>query len=393
MARCPVCGARAAYDDTDCPACGAELGDSLSVIELEKAAPTPDAPRPPAPHRSRGRMWLVVALVIALLVVAAIVQAGRGSSSHAPRRTAGASRPVFEDATGTRLAVGGPDGVHLADLDTGRISTISPAIPGPFDSVVALTGGFVITNGRAAVGCAGKEPHACDVELGNAVKVLAASEHDWVWAVRATVDERLEVNQIDLHGQDLGQPVALPDRASVAGAVDNGLVLVSGTTLSVWDPSGVEHVVATDARFVAASGPLVAWLGRRCSADGCPLHLTDVRANRDRVINGFAESPDAVSGGRFAPGLHTLAIVLDLQTGAQRMLALVDVDSGFVRLVGPLPLVASPDGRTLAWAPSGQVVFAALVGERHRLAAIRRDGLVELSRAPLPAFVALTAVG
>jgi len=391
MARCPVCGARASYDETECPGCGAELGDSLAVIELDESPPAPGPPRAPEPRSPRRRVGVVAIVIAAVLAVAAVVQAGGGSSRRPVRRAGGAARPVFEDATGVRLALGSSDGVHLVDLDTGRMRTISPAIPGPFDSIVALTGGLVIANGTVAVGCVGTDPHACDVELGNAVNVYAGPEPDLVWAVRATLDERLEVADLGLTGRTGPPIIVLRDRTTVAAAVDSGFVLVSGTTLSLWARGVGERLVGTDARFVAARGSLVAWLGRRCSADGCPLHLTDLRANRDRVINGFAESPDAVSGGQFAPDLHTLAIVLDLHTGAQRMLALVDVDSGFVRLVGPLPLVASPDARTLAWAPSGQVVFAALVGER--LAAIRHDGLVELSRVPLPAFVALAAVG
>jgi len=150
-------------------------------------------------------------------------------------------------------------------------------------------------------------------------------------------------------------------------ATANGVIVQSGEStswhpqvLAVWNPArGQVKVLGRGLTVLGAYTPpgarysLLAWLPAACRfPDNCLLKITNTTTLATRTIRsplpgGFA------AGGAFSPGGTQLAVFLNAARGPGR-LALVDVDTGTVRIARTPGLVFGMDIGWALWLPDGR---------------------------------------
>jgi hypothetical protein len=328
-----------------------------------------------------------------------------------------ATRPaVLEEATGTRLYLGGEDGLVRVDVDRRRVRRV--ALPGEAttadNGLVGRDGVVVAVRGGVAYAAADRLGRAA-VPLGPASYAVASATPGRVWLVEETGDPERWFGVREV-GAGEGAAVAAPSDAPargqrpaargtlplhqrpVAGAPAGLLVHVIGPAggLAVWDPRtgrlGRRLPASAPTTVVAARGSSVAWV------EGSVLHLGDLTSGRSRVVAPPSGTDGFASPGAFSPDGRTLAAVTRVGFATRPALALVDTARATaVRVAGSDGALSDRCSPCLAWAPAGDWVFFSRIGPgfgigAYRLGAGRAVTVpVDIPFAFPPSFAALTA--
>jgi hypothetical protein len=328
--RCRGCGAELADDVRGCPACDAEVGESLPVVELEDdelGIRTEDryAYVPPGPKWIRRRVHddstripiVILTGLLLLFLVGAWLQRGSRDREASDADVRATALPTLRQSTGASLLVLTPDGLHTLDVDNRRIR--KPAVAElPLGPVTAATTSgdhaVVVVDHRAYV-----VPLALDgpaVGIGSAVEAFPSKRTDRVWLLTYPPDGTVVAREVDLDGAEMTPPAVLGGSATVRAAAGDGLVIerlgADGTrALGTWDPGTAANATATfrtNALFIAASRDLVASRDAGCDARRCDLYLDQLGTGRERVIDD-ALGRSGVAAAAFSPDARFLAVV------------------------------------------------------------------------------------
>jgi hypothetical protein len=374
--RCRGCGAELADDVRGCPACDADAGESLPVVELEDdelGIRTEDryAYVPPGPKWIRRRVHddstripiaILAGLVLFFLVGAWLQHSPRDRATSRQEVTAGAL-PTLRQQTRTSLLVLSPDGVNTLEVDRrqARRGAVAELPVGPVTAAVtSRKHAVLVVDHRAyAVPLSLDGPAA---GIGSAVEVFPSNRDGHVWLLTYPADGSVTAREVDLAGVETTPPAVLGGSATVRTAAAGGLVVerldADGTrVLATWDPAQVTQAPVTfrtGALFVAAGRDVVASRDASCVARRCDLYLDDPRTGRQRVI-GNALGRGGVAAAAFSDDGRRLAVV---ETDGDRSRGtLIDTATGSLT-----PFIAGPVASTrpaLAWSRDDAWVFVA----------------------------------
>jgi hypothetical protein len=374
--RCRGCGTELADDVRGCPACDADAGDALPVVELEddelgirtedRYAYVPPGPKwiPRRVHRDSARIPIAIlaGLLLLFLVGAWLQQSPRDRATQSRDVTAGALTTLSK-ATRTSLLVLSPDGVNTLDVD--RRQARSGAIAElPVGAVTAAA-----TSGDHAVLVVDHRAYVVPLSLdgpaagiGSAVEAFPSQRDGRVWLLTYPPDGSVTAREVDLAGVETTPPAVLAGSATVRTAAAGGLVIerliADGTrALATWDPERPAEAPVTfrtGALFVAAGRDVVASRDAACAARRCDLYLDDLATGRQRVI-GNALGRGGVAAAAFSDDGRRLAVVES--DGERSQGTLIDTTSESLT-----PFVAEPVASThpsLAWSRDGRWLFVA----------------------------------
>jgi hypothetical protein len=369
--RCSTCGADLADDVRGCPACDADVGDSLPVLELDDTdlgLRTEDryAYIPPGPNWIRRRVHggstrAPFALVAAVLLFFAAASLLRGAGTNRPGTSSAGSetRPALRRPTSTSLLLVAAESLRVVDVDRRRLAkvTISGLPSGPVSEAVMVDHrAVVVIDHRAYALPAGRRGEA--VALGPATDVAPSAAPRRVWLVTYPADGTTTVQEVGLDGNATAAPATIPGGSWTArAAVDGRLVVerVSGSgarAVALWDPATPQMGPATirdDAVFLAASESSAASRPRSCRFDRCDLLIDDARGNRQTLAGALRTTSAAAA---FAPGGGHLAVVDTEGRGA-----LVDLRHGSSVEFATPPVAAG--NQALTWSRDGSWLFVA----------------------------------
>jgi hypothetical protein len=374
--RCRDCGAELAPDVRACPACDADAGETLPVVDLDDAElgiRTEDryAYVPPGPQWIRRRVHdtskqLPIAILVGLglfFVIGVLLQRSASDRAERPRQVTAQSLPSLHRATGASLVLLAPDGLHALDVDGQllRTGSIAELPPGPVSA--AVTNGdqaVVVVDHRAYV-----VPLALDgpaAGIGPAVEVYPSRRASRVWLLTYPADGSIVAREVGLDGVETNPPAVLGGSATVRGAAGDGLVLdrlgTDGTrSLATWDPSRPADTPATfrtDALFVAAGRDVVASRPSGCSAGQCDLYLDDPATGTRRVVEN-AVGAGGVTAAAFTGDGRRLAILESDGAGSRG--AIVEASTGAVTRFAADPVAQARPA--LAWSSNGSWLFVA----------------------------------
>jgi hypothetical protein len=351
-----------------CTACGADLGEPLTVLDLDdpeiglrpedRFAAIPPGPRI-VPRRVHRQSTHAPLLLLGGLIVFFLVGAWLGSPSSSPPDTGTANRPApaLDQDTDTTLVLLGSDGARRLDVDEG-------------------------TTARAAEGLA---PVAESV-VGRARLVPSAAERR-VWLVTSEPSGTSVAQEIDV---DDGSPTGAPIEVEgfVTGAVTTGLVVerASGALQVVREDGTTTLSLAEGRVFLAASGSRLATRPASCTGSVCDVVIDDVVTGTSRTVR-VEVGPGGTEVAGFSPDGNQLVVARSdgLQTRG------VVVDVGLDAATPFRTRAARRDsGGPLAWSPDGAWLFVAT--ERDELDAVGADGRSYRVAIELPSFEAILTV-
>jgi hypothetical protein len=377
--RCRECGAELAADVRGCPACDADAGEALPVLDLddtELGIRTEDryAYVPPGPKWIRRRVHdtskqvpiaVLVGLVLFFVLGAFLQRSGR-DRAEPPREVTAQSLPGLHRSTGASLLLLAPDGLHTLDVDGRRVRTGSIAELPAGPVTAATTSGnraVVVVDHRAYVVPLSLEGPAAGI--GPAVEVYPSHRAGRVWLLTYPADGSVVAREVGLDGVETSPAAVLGGSATVRGAAGAGVIVdrlgADGTrSLATWDPTRPSEPAATfrtDALFVAASGDVVASRPSGCSAPRCDLYLDEPASGQHRVIED-ALGRGGVTAAAFTGNGRRLAVVES--DGGRSRGVIVDTSTGTVtRFVADPVAAARP---ALAWSRDGAWLFVATGG-------------------------------
>jgi hypothetical protein len=374
--RCRECGAELAADVRGCPACDADAGEALPVVDLddtELGIRTEDryAYVPPGPQWIRRRVHdtsthvpiaILVGLVLFFVVGAWLQRSGR-DRDEPPQEVTAQSLPSLHRATGTSLLVLAPDGLHTLDVDGQRVRTGSVAeLPvGPVTAAAASGDrAVVVVDHRAHV-----VPLSLDgaaASIGPAVEVYPSHRAGRVWLLTYPADGTVVARELGLDGVETVPAAVLGGSATVRGATGLGLVTDrlgpdGSRSLATWNPVSPAEpptTFRTDALFVAANRNVVASRDAACAGRQCDLYLDDVASGQHRVVAN-ALGGGGVAAAAFTDNGRRLAVVEN--DGARSQGTIVDASTGRVTRFVADPIAASRPA--LAWSRDGAWLFVA----------------------------------
>jgi hypothetical protein len=372
--RCRECGAELADDVRGCPACDADAGEALPVVDLDDTElgirhEDRYAYVPPGPQWIRRRVHdtsthIPIAVLVGLVLFVVLgVWLGRSGSDGAdpPRHVTAQSLPGLHRATGASLLVLAPDGLHTLDVDGQRLRTGSVAeLPvGPVTAAVTIEDRAVlVVDHRAHVVPRSLEEPA--VGIGPAVEVYPSHRAERVWVLTYPANGTVVAREVNLDGAETSPTAVLGGSATVRGAAGDGLVVDRlGTdgvrSLATWNPARSEppSTFRTDALFVAAHRSIVASRPAGCGGGQCELYLDDVASGEQRVIRN-ALVGGGVAAAAFTDSGRRLAVVES--DGDRSRGALVDTTGALKRFVADPVAAARP---ALAWSRDGAWLFVA----------------------------------
>jgi hypothetical protein len=374
--RCRECGAELAADVRGCPACDADAGEALPVVDLddtELGIRTEDryAYVPPGPQWIRRRVHdtsthVPIAILVGLVlffVLGAWLQRSGSDRAEPPREVTAQSLPGLHRATGASLLVLAPDGLHTLDVDGRRLRTGSVAeLPAGPVTAAAATGdnAVVVVDHRAHVVPLSLEGPASGI--GSAVEVLPSHRAGRVWLLTYPADGTVVAREVGLDGAETVPAAVLGGNATVRGAAGAGLVFdrlgADGSrSLAVWDPARPAEpptAFRTEALFVAATGDVVASRRPDCVGRRCDLYLDNVVTGEQRVIaNGLGG--EGVAAAAFTGNGRRLAVVES--DGGRSQGTIVDTKTGSVTRFVADPV--APSRPALAWSRDGAWLFVA----------------------------------
>jgi hypothetical protein len=374
--RCRECGAELAADVRACPACDADAGEALPVLDLddtELGIRTEDryAYVPPGPQWIRRRVHdtskqLPIAVLVGLglfFALGVLLQRSTSDRVEPPRQVTAQSLPSLHRTTGASLLLLAPDGLHTLDVDGQRLRTGSIAELPPGAVTAAATNGddaVVVVDHRAYA-----VPLSLDgpaTGIGPAVEVYPSHHTGRVWLLTYPADGSVVARELTTDGVETSPPAALGGSATVRGVAGDGVVVdrlgADGTrSLATWDPTRPTEpptAFRTDALFVAASRDVVASRPAECSAAHCDLYLDTPATGQHRVIEN-ALGAGGVTTATFTGNGRRLAVVES--DGARSRGTIVDTSTGAVtRFVVDSVAQARP---ALAWSRDGSWLFVA----------------------------------
>ena len=334
--------------------------------------------------QARQRLLVLGVLVAALLAMRAaapFVAPPAALEVRAPAPVAApATRPaLLQEATGTRLYLGGDDGLLRVDVDRRSIRrvTLPGGAAGADNGLVGRDSVVVAVRGGVAYAASGR-PGRPVIPLGPASFAVASATAGRVWLVTETGDpERwFGVREVEADLADAGIPVTrgtLPlGQRPVAGAPGGLLVHVVGPAggLAVWDPRtgrlGPRLATSAPLTVVAARGSSVAWV------EASALHLGELASGRDRVVAPPPGTDGFAAPGAFSPDGRTLAAVTSVGFSTRPALALVDTAlATAVRVTGSEGALSDRCSPCLAWAPAGDWIFFSRIGPGFGVGAYR----------------------
>jgi hypothetical protein len=394
--RCRGCGAELADDVRDCPACNADAGEALPVVELEddelgirtedRYAYVPPGPKwiPRRIHHDSARVpiAILVGLLLVFLVGAWLQQSSRDRGAPRPdARPAGL--PTLQQPTGASLLVLTPDGLHALDVDKHQVRKAGIAEL-PVGAVTAAT-----TSGDHAVLVVDHRAYVVPLSLdgpatgiGSAVEVFPSKRDRRVWLLTYPPDGTVAAREVDLDGAETTPPAVLGGSATVRAAAGDGLVIErlssDGTrSLAMWDPdrpADAPVTFRTGVLFVAAGRDVVASRDAACVARRCDLYLDDLATGSQRVI-GRAFGRGGIAAAAFSTDVRLLAVI---ESDGDRL------RGTFVNtMTGALtPFAVDPVARArpaLAWSRNGSWLFVST--STGRIEAVRGRGYVVPTRA------------
>ena len=379
--RCRGCGTELADDVRRCPACHADDGESLPVVDLDDAElgiRTEDryAYVPPGPKWIRRRLHhdsaripiaIIAALVLFVLVGAWLAQSSRDGTASRREVTAEAL-PALRHSTRTSLLVLTPDGAQNLDVDRRQVrgSAVAELPVGPVTAAA--------TSGEHAVLVVDHRAYAVPLSLegpatgiGSAVEVFPSKREAAVWLLTYPPDGSVVAREVDLRGVETTPPAVLGGSATVRTAAGEGLVIErlgpDGTrALATWDPAqpaDAPVTLRTGALFVAAGRDTVASREAACVARRCDLYLDDLGAGGQRVI-GNALGRGGVAAAAFSGDGRRLAVLEN--DGDRSHGTLVDTETGSLT-----PFSAGPVATThpaVAWSNDGNWLFVSTTAGR-----------------------------
>ena len=352
-----------------CHGCGADLGEPLTVVDLDdpeigvrpedRFAAIPPGPRivPRRIHDESNRApILLLGALLAFFVLGALL--GGSGSSPEESGTPAAPTPDLDQPTDTTLLLLGPEGATRLDVDD---RTARPVGTEKLEALVDAAGG----RGRLVPSAVAGRVWA--VTTGPSATSLAQE--------LATADGSATSALVEVEGL-------------VAGAVTTGLVVERPSgALEIVDGTGATVATLPENRlFLAAAGDQLATRPADCTAKECEVVVDNVETGTSRTVSvtlgsGGTEvasfSPD---GQRLmvarSDGVHTGGVVVDvpLETVTTFRTRAVRRDS------------AAP----LAWSVDGAWLFVA--ADRNGLDAVGADGQGYRVDAELPPFEAIVAI-
>jgi hypothetical protein len=374
--RCRECGTELADDVRGCPACDADAGEALPVVDLddtELGIRTEDryAYVPPGPQWIRRRVHdtsthipiaILVGLVLFFVLGAWLQRSGR-DGAEPPQEVTAQSLPSLHRTTGASLLVLAADGLHTLDVDGQRVRTGSVAEL-PVGPVTAAT-----TTGDRAVVVVDHRAHVVPLSLegpaagiGPAVEVYSSHRSGRVWLLTYPADGTVVARELGLDGVETVPAAVLGGSATVRGAAGEGLVIDrlgpdGSRSLATWNPVSPAEPPTTfriDALFVAANGNAVASRRSGCVGRQCDLYLDDIASGQHRVIANALGS-GGVTAAAFTDNGRRLAVVES--GGARSQGTIVDTSTGRVTKFVADPVAASRPA--LAWSRDGAWLFVA----------------------------------
>ena len=115
--------------------------------------------------------------------------------------------------------------------------------------------------------------------------------------------------------------------------------------------------IAPHGRVADARGDLLAWIDDgACGVVACPLHVTRISTQVDRLVEAPPGSEGFLFGGAFSPDGGYLAAYAAFppETDVQQRLAVIDLGSMTSTVAGPVPASQS---QAAVWTPDGAWVF------------------------------------
>jgi hypothetical protein len=387
--RCRGCGAELADDVRGCPACDADAGEALPVVELEddelgirtedRYAYVPPGPKwiPRRIHHDSARVPIVIlAGVLLIFLVGALLQQGSGDRATPHRDVSAAALPTLRQSTGASLLVLTPDGLHTLDVDDHQVRKAGVAeLPvGPV-TAAAATGdhAVLIVDHRAYVVPLSLEGPATGI--GSAVEAFPSEQAGRVWLLTYPPDGTVAAREVGLDGAETTPPAVLGGSATVRAAVAGGLVIerlgTDGTrALGTWDPAAPANAPVTfrtNALFVAASHDVVASREANCDERRCDLFLDDLGAGGQRVVAG-ALGRGGVAAAAFSADGGLLAVIES--DGARLRGTFVNTTTGALRPFAVGPVAATRPA--IAWSRDGGWLFVST--SAGRIEAVRGRG-------------------
>jgi hypothetical protein len=368
VTRCPECGARIRDEAVTCTACGADLGEPLTVLDLDdpeigvrpedRFAAIPPGPRI-VPRRVHNESAHAPLVLLGALIVFFLVGSWLGSPSSSPPDTATPSGPApeLDQDTGTTLVLLGGDGAIRLDVDEG-------------------------TTGRAPEGFG----RVADAVSGRG-RLIPSAADGRAWLVTSDLVGTSVAQEIDT---DDGSPTSAPIEIEgfVAGAVTTGLVAERASgALEVVAGDGTTALSLPEGRlFLAASGNLLATRPAGCSGSECDVLVDDVVKGTSRTLR-VEVGPGGTEVAAFSPDRHQLVVARS--DGVQTRGVIVDVG---LETVTPFRTraIRRDSGGPLAWSPDGAWLF--LATERDGLDAVGIDGRGYRVASELPPFEAILTV-
>jgi dipeptidyl aminopeptidase/acylaminoacyl peptidase len=379
--RCRGCGAELADDVRGCPACNADAGESLPVVDLDDAElgiRTEDryAYVPPGPKWIRRRVHhdsarIPIAILVGLVLfflVGAWLQHPSHDGVARRREIAAEALPALRHSTRTSLLVLTPNGVQNLHVDRRELSSGAVAEL-PVGPVTAAT-----TSGEHAVLVVDHRAYVVPLSLdgpaagiGAAVEVFPSKRAAGVWLLTYPPDGSVIAREVDLGGAETTPPAVLGGSATVRTAAGAGLVIErlgpDGTrALATWDPAHPADAPVTlrsGALFVAGGQDTVASREAACPSGRCDLYLDDLGTGHQRVI-GNALSSGGVAAAAFSHDGRRLAVLEN--DGDQSHGTLVDIETGSLT-----PFDAGPVATThpaVAWSNDGAWLFVSTTAGR-----------------------------
>jgi hypothetical protein len=295
-----------------------------------------------------------------------------------------AERPP--DRPGGRLVLGllSPERVAVVDVRTGR--SVSRRLPGG-----TLCGSPLLVRGRRLVlpGRAHGRPAAMSLGLGlrGAARPIGRADEyfpsmtgDRLWLTTfrygRAIDSLGSIREVSVGGRTTLSSRQHSPGASVAAALEDGLVFEGPGRTQVWDPRSGRTLRRMPEGFVlGVHDRRVAWCRGRCRS----LRVTGPGGELAVTL------PAATQGGAFSPDGSRVAAAL-----AGGRIALVDLDRRSARLV---PHARLGTYEAMAWDRSGRWLFFA--ARRRRLMAWRpgSDRPVALAVRPRDTVAELAAAG
>jgi len=268
------------------------------------------------------------------------------------------SPALLPDTPWTLIFDDGLEGVVVLDPNhpVGQTSELEGQRPGDQPYRLELVDSHLIVGWE--------QVHAVDIRsgestvIGEATIFVPAAESDRVWLIDYAGGRigqgAVQVWQVSVSGEVLTPPVLIETDGFPAIGVPGGLVIESGSGISIWDPTLAEVVeMGSGPGFVSdvtvGHGSALAWCSDLCDE----FHVTEVTSGADQVfIHPELSSPFLGRWARFSGDGRYLAaptevgdiVIFDRETGASEV-AFSLPNSNFAKL---------------EWAPSGYELFASV---------------------------------